>query len=104
MRRLLLAAALALASPAAAHDEWANGDKVPDWVKSSCCGPADAHHLTPDQVHRVSDDYYRVDGYRGTIRASSALPSQDGQYWVFYRDDGHGYQSGVFCFFLPMAF
>ena len=64
---------------------------MPTWVKASCCGPDDAHHLRPDQVHRVSDDYYMVDGYRYRIPARDALPSQDGDYWIFYRDgDGRG--------------
>ena len=62
------------------------------------------HHLTPDQVHRISADYYMVDGYHQRIPASSALPSQDGDYWIFYRDDGGGSQSGVYCFFVPMDF
>jgi hypothetical protein len=88
----------------AAHDVWANGDIVPGWVKSSCCGPEDVHHLRPDQVHRVSDDFYMVDGYRYRIPARQALPSQDGDYWIFYRDDGSGGQSTVYCFFVPMGF
>ena len=92
------------ARPAAAHDMWANGDIVPGWVKSACCGPDDAHHLRPDQVHRVSDDYYMVDGYRYRIPARQALPSQDGDYWIFYRDEGAGGQSSVYCFFVPMGF
>jgi hypothetical protein len=59
MRRALaaLGATLALAAPASAHDYWADGKPIPNWVKASCCGAADAHHLWPDQVHRVSDDY-----------------------------------------------
>ncbi len=93
-----------LASPAAAHDVWASGVIVPPWVKAACCGPSDAHHLSPDQVHRVSDDYYAVDGYRYRIPAKTALPSQDGDYWIFYRDDGDGGQSSVYCFFVPMGF
>lgn len=106
-------------SKAHAHDQWADGKTIPDWVKASCCGPADAHHLTPDMVHRVSDEYYRVDGYDDPIPVSLALPSQDGDYWIFYADKGRKncspeapasgcfvepYQSGVYCFFVPMAF
>jgi hypothetical protein len=64
----------------------------------------DVHHLRPDQVHRFSDDYYTVDGYHYRIPAWTALPSQDGDYWIFYRDDVGGAQSGVYCFFVPMAF
>jgi hypothetical protein len=43
-------------SPTYAHDYWADGKPVPNWVKTSCCGPADAHHLRPDQVHKVIGD------------------------------------------------
>jgi hypothetical protein len=93
-----------LAGPALAHDQWANGSAIPDWVKASCCGPADAHLLRPDQVHRISDEFYQVDGYARKIPVGQALPSQDGQYWIFYRDDGGGSQSGVYCFFVPMEF
>jgi hypothetical protein len=92
------------ASGAEAHDYWSDGKSVPDWVKASCCGPADAHHLRPDQVHRVSDEYYAVDGYVHRIPVGQALPSQDGDYWIFYRDDASGSQSGVYCFFVPMDF
>jgi hypothetical protein len=87
-----------------AHDVWADNSPVPSWVKASCCGPDDAHHLRPDQVHRVSDDYYMVDGYRYRIPAKDALPSQDGDYWIFYRDGQGGNQSIVYCFFVPMYF
>jgi hypothetical protein len=98
--------------PACAHDQWTNGAPIPDWVKASCCGPADAHHLTSEQVHRYGG-YYRVDGYHRPIPIALALPSQDGDYWIFYRDKdgapgakgaGSDGQSGVYCFFAPMAF
>ena len=100
---LMLLAGLA-GRAALAHDLWANGDIVPGWVKAACCGPDDVHHLRPEQVHRVSDDFYMVDGYRYRIPARAALPSQDGDYWIFYRDDGSGGQSTVYCFFVPMGF
>lgn len=110
-------ALIALSSVAHAHDEWANGTPVPAWVKDSCCGPADAHHLTPDMVHR-DGDFYRVDGYQRPIPVGQALPSQDGDYWIFYKDEPEGdtyspeggrshhaaYQTGVYCFFVPMEF
>ncbi len=95
----------ALCSAAWAHDVWADGKQVPAWVKEACCGPDDVHHLRPEQVHRISDDYYRVDGYPKIIPARVALPSQDGDYWIFYKDDGAGgAQSLVYCFFVPMDF
>lgn len=95
---------------ALAHDYWSNGKPVPAWVKASCCGQADAHHLRPDQVHQTDDGaFYIVDGYEKKIPADQALPSQDGDYWIFYRDntstDGKYHsQSGVYCFFVPMEF
>jgi len=98
-------AAIALGcAPASAHDVWANGAPVPAWIKRACCGPSDAHHLRPDQVHRVSDEYYTVDGYYYQIPISDALPSEDGEYWIFYRTNKSGSQTGVFCFFAPMNF
>ena len=112
MRGLIAILGALVVLPACAHDQWANGAPVPDWVKASCCGPADAHHLTSDQVHR-DGDYYRVDGFLRPIPIAVALPSQDGDYWIFYRDKdgapginggGSGGQSGVYCFFVPMAF
>jgi hypothetical protein len=112
MRGLIAILAALAALPACAHDQWSNGAPIPAWVKTSCCGPEDAHHLTPDQVHRY-DDYYRVDGYHRRIPIAVALPSQDGDYWIFYRDKdgapgingaGSDGQSGVYCFFVPMAF
>jgi hypothetical protein len=124
----------ALALPAAAHNEWANGQPVPAWIKAACCGPADAHHLRPDQVHDEGD-FYVVDGYVGgpdngkiykTVNMGggrsapnpSIIPSQDGDYWIFYRDGRRqcdrdiggasictvAAQSNIYCFFVPMNF
>jgi hypothetical protein len=87
-----------------AHDIWSNGRLVPQWVKQACCGPDDVHHLRPDQVHRISDNYYMVDGYFKKIPVADALPSQDADYWIFYKDNKSGSQTGVFCFFVPMNF
>ncbi len=106
MRVGVLLAALMLSSGAArAHDRWADGTPVPKWIKSACCDASDAHHLRPDQVHRVSDEYYEVDGYYGRVAAAEAQPSQDGEYWIFYKNNKSGAtQSGVFCFVVPMTF
>ena len=95
-----------------AHDVWANGQPVPSWVKESCCGPSDAHHLTQEQVHGPTKGangvlYYTVDGYPDPVAASSALPSQDGDYWIFYTTgvdmSGKRYWGQVYCFFIPVA-
>ena len=104
MLKMLLAVLLILSSTLAqAHDKWADGSLVPPRVKAQCCGPADAHQLTPNQVHRKGD-YYLVDGYNNLIPASSVLPSQDGNYWIFYHDITNTEQSNVYCFFIPMSF
>jgi hypothetical protein len=130
----LAAAGAAFVSPAAAHNEWANGQPVPAWIKAACCGPADAHHLRPDQVHDEGD-FYTVDGYFGgpnngkiykTVNMGnrrsepnpSIISSQDGDYWIFYRDGRRqcdhavngalictaAAQSNIYCFFVPMDF
>jgi hypothetical protein len=105
MRVLVSVSALMLSLGAAkAHNTWVDGAPVPDWVKQACCGPADAHHLRPEQVHRVSDDFYEVEGYYGRVSAADAQPSPDGEYWIFYKDNMSGSQTGVFCFFVPMSF
>jgi len=85
---------------AAAHERWADGSQVPPWVKRQCCGTEDVHHLRPDQVEET-DDGYIVDGVKGKIPLRQALPSQDGDYWVFYRNYPDGSQSIVYCFFIP---
>src|SRR5581483_2790926 len=103
MKRIaVLAALLALpALPARAHDQWANGEPVPAWVKRSCCGPEDAHHLTREQVH-VTAAGWKVDGYNGIVPFSATLPSPDGSYWIFYSSYSDGSQTRVFCFFAPV--
>lgn len=103
--RAMFAAALALAlSPAAAHDAWSDGAPVPAWVKASCCGPEDVHHLTADQVHEIAGKGWRVDGYPEVLPYGKELPSEDGDYWIFYRTNGSGEAvsfSPVYCFFAP---
>ena len=103
--RLCLAAAFVLGvAPAVAHDLWSNGKAVPGWVKSVCCGEADAHRLRPDQVGRNARGDYVVQGYHDALPAKFALPSEDADYWIFYRDNLDGTRSAVFCFFAPMDF
>lgn len=101
---LVVGSILAYGAAAQAHEVWSDGTAVPSWVKAACCGPEDVHHLRPEQVHRISDDYYMVDGYQYRIPASAALPSQDGDYWIFYHDISDTSQSSVYCFFVPMGF
>ena len=102
MRIILAAIGIVYAGFAGAHDVWANGEVVPDWVKKSCCGPQDVHHLQPDQVH-VTPQGWRVDGYPDVIPMGSEMPSQDGDYWIFYRVLSNGDYTRVYCFFAPFS-
>jgi hypothetical protein len=101
---IALAAALAIFLTAAnAHDHWDNGDPVPAWVKTVCCGPNDVHHVRPEQVRRNTAGDYVVDIYPFPIPARAALPSQDGDYWLFFYED-YGVYGRVRCFFVPALF
>lgn len=84
------------------HDQWVNGDPVPLWVRSQCCGPEDVHHLTLDQVHLLPDGFH-VDGLKDPIPASKLLPSPDNEWWIFYRRFPDGSTSSVYCFFGPFS-
>lgn len=89
-----------LTIPSAAHDQWANGEPIPPWVKSACCGPSDAHHLREDQVH-VAADGYHVDGLSVVIPFAKALPSPDGSYWGFWNPATS--DPKVYCFFASIG-
>lgn len=97
----ILAAVLLLQGRAAAHDHWANGVTVPEWVKSSCCGQDDVHRLAESQVHPKSDGYH-VDIYPEQVMGyARTLPSEDGYYWIFFKTYADGSKSPVYCFFAP---
>lgn len=82
-----------------AHELWKNGDPIPAWVKTQCCGPADAHNL-PDTDVTVTAQGYLVAGRRTPIPFSQAQPSPDQTFWIFYPgDDPNG---TVWCFFAPI--
>jgi hypothetical protein len=100
---IALAATLALFQTAHAHDRWDNGEQVPAWVKTECCGPKDAHHLRPEQIRRNAAGDYVVDIYPFPVPARLALPSQEGEYWLFFYED-YGVYGGVRCFFVPTLF
>jgi hypothetical protein len=99
---IALATALALFQTADAHDRWDNGEPVPEWVKTVCCGPKDAHRLRPEQVRRNAAGDYLVDLYPDPIPARFALPSQDGDYWLFLAHVG--FLGVLRCFFVPALF
>jgi hypothetical protein len=105
---LILAAAMTAGyvlsgNAALGHTQWANGDPVPAWIKSACCGPRDSHRLDPSQVSEDSTGYVvQTEGMTLHVRRDHTLPSQDGEYWIFYSPDVRPDPS-VFCFFIPMA-
>jgi len=113
VRQILFAMVSMLAfSPAYAHEQWADGSAIPAWIKAACCGPADAHQLRPDQVHRLDNGDWQIDGLARPVANEAAIPSQDGQYWAFYRGPYcisgdmkcSDSQSVIYCFFVPMSF
>jgi hypothetical protein len=57
--------------------------------------------LRPGQVRRNAAGDYVVDIYPDPIPAHIALPSQDGDYWLFFYND---YGFNVRCFFVPAQF
>lgn len=108
MRTIFALAVLLCGTCAQAHEQWTNGAPIPSWIKQSCCGKSDAHHLRPDQVHHSEDGYYYVSGVEGfpdTYRLIDRLilPSEDGDYWLFFRLGFNGLPY-VYCFFAPLDF
>jgi len=74
-RLAFVASSLVIAGAAQAHDAWRNGDPIPAWVKSSCCGSSEAHLLSEEEVHHF-EGYYIVDSFGPQhIPDSKVLPS-----------------------------
>jgi hypothetical protein len=98
MRAALAAlAVLALAGRAQAHDAWADGTEVPAWVKSACCGPADAHILEPGD-YSIDKDGFHVRGVDMVVPLDRVSPSQDGRVWAFYRKEMGSFAT-IYCVF-----
>ena len=83
--RWLMAACLSVTAslPATGHDKWANGEQVPAWVASACCGQAEAHVLGP-QEYWIDSHGFHVVGIDQVVPLDKVLPSQDGKVWAFY--------------------
>jgi hypothetical protein len=69
------------------HDFWANGDPVPGWIKSACCGQAEAHVLGSDE-YSIDSRGFHVRGIAKAFPMNEILPSQDGKVWAFYNNAG----------------
>jgi hypothetical protein len=80
-----------------AHQQWADGGAVPDWVKAWCCGPADAHRDAPIERHK-GQTY--VTGLRNPVDEEKIFDSQDGHIWAFFNEAG-GDAAVVYCLFVP---
>jgi hypothetical protein len=102
MRIWGLVGLLLVTTSASAHDQWANGNPIPDWVKHACCVE---NYQTIDErrLHRVmgpdvvTQEWkllgYRVDGFYNLVSVDHRFDSEDGLTWIFYgipdsSDDG----------------
>jgi hypothetical protein len=83
----LLGLCLWSGSRACAHDAWSNGEKIPNWIKSACCGQAEAHVLGSGE-YMIGPDGFHVIGIDTPFPISQILPSQDGKVWAFYNNTG----------------
>lgn len=93
----LIGIAFAAPAPGHAHDQWANGDPIPAWIKQACCGVADAHILGPDD-YRIDAAGFHIKGINMVVPFDRILPSQDGKVWAFY-PPGVGENASVYCVF-----
>lgn len=101
MRLAVLLLLLAYAGKAQSHERWANGSAIPAWVKSSCCGPADANLLDISQIHDVKGGY-QIEGLDNIVPEDRTFDSQDGQVWAFYTPGTP--KAFVHCLFIPRSF
>lgn len=83
------------------HNQWADGGRVPPWIKSMCCGEADAHQLGPED-YTSEEDGYHIKGLDHIVPFKDVIPSQDGQWWAFWNENlGPG--ATIYCFFAPLG-
>lgn len=96
----LLALCSLSARRACAHDVWADGSAIPAWIKSACCGEADAHLLAPDD-YWIDKDGFHIRAINRVVDIDKVQPSQDGQVWAFYKVVGT--IPYVYCVFYPAS-
>jgi hypothetical protein len=101
MRLAIACAAMLACGAASAHDKWGNGEPVPAWVKSACCGPEDSHQIPASAVH-IEPDGYHIDGINTVVPITRALPSPDGKIWGFWMNQSEP-EPVIFCFFYPVS-
>lgn len=88
---------LAFLPGARAHDLWADGSAIPAWIKSSCCGVADAHLLGPGD-YSIDAAGFHVKGVDMAVPLDKVSPSLDGRVWAFY-PNGPGRDAPIYCVF-----
>jgi hypothetical protein len=89
---------------AAAHEQWADGTRIPAWVRTSCCGVADVHRLGMAQAKHIDEEGgWFVEGHHYIVPDYQVLPSQDEFVWIFYTTYADGVQSHSYCFFIPQG-
>ena len=108
MKRVLVLALASLWSmPAVAHNLGCDGKAVPATIRSSCCGVADVHWLSPDDISQDEAGDWHVNlGWRQIVIANKkAEPSPDGCYWIFYPQGAQasGNEPMIYCFLIPMG-
>jgi hypothetical protein len=100
---------------ASAHDKGCDGNPVPVEIKMDCCGQADEHQLTPEQIRRGPNNEYIVsfEDYTFVIPEDKALPSNDHCSHIFFENvwaiaGGNVMRfpgtPGVYCFLTPLDF
>ena len=97
IRQLMIIGLFCMALRAQAHEEWANGTPVPTWIKTACCGPADAHLLSEDEYF-IDNFGFHVKGIDMVFPLDKVLPSQDGKVWAFF-PSGVGEHANIYCVF-----
>lgn len=120
---VMLAFLVALDTMATAHDKWANGEPIPQWIKDHCCSGDEAVDLTRTMgitagsihireggaMHMDPENrgtpatyvYYRVEGFDNEVAAAKVYPSQDGHVWAFYAKTSQPPQAVIYCLFVP---
>jgi hypothetical protein len=97
MRIFVVAAMLALASPASAHDYWSDGRRVDPVTKNLCCSGADTKELDASLVKQEKGGYLLIDTNE-FIPFERVQPSPDSAIWV------SRWGGTSKCFFYPSSY
>lgn len=105
MRLAVAASALLSAAPAFAHTLDCKGQPVDGPTRTWCCGEADYHRLTWDQVSEEGADYVVVDNnHTFRVPRSKTQPTPDGCPAIFYSEASAYKPPTVYCFFFDPSF